>query len=443
MLAELTFRDREDAGRQLAPLVAALGLRRPVVVGMARGGVPVAAEVARALAAPLDVLVVRKLGHPDQPELALGAIAEEGVRVVNLPLVEQLGISASELDAVAAREGAELDRRLAAYRGGRAAVDVRDREVVVVDDGLATGATARAAVQTVRHRGAARVVLAVPVAPPTAVRSLEEDADDVVSLVVSDRFFGISQWYADFRQVSDEEVRSILDSPSATGGTRVLPVEIPLGRSSTSPEATAVPGELVVPASVRGIVVFAHGSGSSRLSPRNRQVAGVLQDAGFATLLFDLLTEAEARTRANVFDVELLGDRLTAATRWVGEQPEVAGSPVGLFGASTGAAAAVVTAARLGGAVAGVVSRGGRPDLASDADLAAVRAPTLLVVGGADRAVLDLNRQAMAKMVTARLEVVAGAGHLFEEPGALEEVARLARDWFVATLPAGGSMRGR
>jgi putative phosphoribosyl transferase len=429
----VSFRDRLDAGRQLAPLVAALGLRRPVVLGMARGGVPVAAEVARALGAPLDVLVVRKLGHPDQPELALGAIAEGGVRVVNAQLVDQLGISPEELDVVAAREGAELERRLAAYRGGRPAVDVAGGDVVVVDDGLATGATARAAVSTVKHRGAARVVLAVPVAPPSALRALQEDVDDVVCVETSDRFFGISQWYEDFRQVGDEEVRDVLDSMHRAGASSV---EVPVEDDAAGRAGQFLPGDLVVPEAARGIVVFAHGSGSSRKSPRNVQVAGELQAAGFATLLFDLLTEAEGGVRANVFDVSLLGDRLTAATRWVAHEPTLAGLPVGLFGASTGAAAAVVTAARLGDAVAAVVSRGGRPDLASDEDLAAVRAPTLLVVGGADDTVLALNRQAMGKM-TARavLEVVPGAGHLFEEPGALEQVARLAGDWFAAAMP--------
>ena len=432
----MTFRDRLDAGRQLAPLVAALGLRRPVVLGMARGGVPVAAEIARALGAPLDVLVVRKLGHPDQPELALGAIAEGGARVLNSRLVDQLGISPEAVEAIAAREGAELARRLAAYRGGRDAVDLAGREVVVVDDGLATGATARVAVATVAHRGAARVVLAVPVAPPDAVRALQGEADDVVCVEVSDRFFGISQWYEDFRQVGDDAVREALGAAQGSAqGIVATPVEVAVGGRPGRDEVV-LPGDLVVPAAVRGVVVFAHGSGSSRRSPRNAEVAGVLQQAGFATLLFDLLTEAEAGERANVFDVSLLGDRLTEAVRWAADHQALAGLPVGLFGASTGAGAALVTAARLGGAVAAVVSRGGRPDLALEADLAAVRAPTLLVVGGADTAVLEVNREAMAKM-TGRvvLEVVPGAGHLFEEPGALEEVARLAQGWFAAAMP--------
>jgi dienelactone hydrolase len=183
---------------------------------------------------------------------------------------------------------------------------------------------------------------------------------------------------------------------------------------------------------------YAHGSGSSRSSPRNVWVAGRLQQAGLATLLFDLLTSGEeARdlyTRQHRFDIGLLAKRLAFATRWIDAQPELASLPLGLFGASTGAAAALVVASELGNRVAAVVSRGGRPDLAADS-LAKVKSPTLLVVGGADDVVLDLNRRALALLESEkRLEIVPGATHLFEEPGALERVAELAADWLVEFL---------
>lgn len=176
-------------------------------------------------------------------------------------------------------------------------------------------------------------------------------------------------------------------------------------------------------------MVFAHGSGSSRLSPRNVAVAESLHARGFGTLLFDLLTEDEARDRRNVFDIDLLSSRLIAAVDWTGDR--VGGSPVGLFGASTGAAAALVAAAELPDAVRAVVSRGGRPDLAPGA-LDRVTAPVLLIVGERDAQVLELNRDAHRRMTAAdtRIEVVPGATHLFEEPGALEEVASLAGEWF-------------
>ncbi len=187
---------------------------------------------------------------------------------------------------------------------------------------------------------------------------------------------------------------------------------------------------LGLPPKPRGLVVFAHGSGSSRFSPRNGYVARELREAGFATLLFDLLTAEESLDRARVFDITLLAERLLAALDWAGQRPELASLPVGLFGASTGAAAALVAAAEEPERVQAVVSRGGRPDLAGPA-LPRVRAPTLLIVGGEDALVLDLNRSAMRRMAaTVELAVVPGAGHLFEEPGALERVVELARDWF-------------
>jgi dienelactone hydrolase len=199
-------------------------------------------------------------------------------------------------------------------------------------------------------------------------------------------------------------------------------------------------GTLVVPAGAVGLVLFAHGSGSSRNSPRNRRVAAALQAAGLATLLFDLLTEREEaidRYTAHFrFDIGLLTRRLVAAIDWMAHEPEVEGLQFGCFGSSTGAAAALVAAAERPQRVGAVVSRGGRPDLAGAA-LARVAAPTLLIVGGEDAPVLGLNRRAMAEMACpARLEVVPGATHLFEEPGALERVAGLAAEWFRRHLAA-------
>lgn len=197
-------------------------------------------------------------------------------------------------------------------------------------------------------------------------------------------------------------------------------------------------GDLQVPDPATGVVLFAHGSGSSRHSTRNRSVAAELQSAGLATLLIDLLTLAEEAVDQQTghlrFDIHLLAERLVAATRWLSNEPSTRLLRVGYFGASTGGGAALVAAAELTEAVKAVVSRGGRPDLADDA-LPRVRAPTLLIVGGRDLKVLELNRTAMDRMrAQVRLEVVPGATHLFEEPGALEVVAHLARDWFLRYL---------
>ena len=203
-----------------------------------------------------------------------------------------------------------------------------------------------------------------------------------------------------------------------------------------------IDGDLRIPERAAGLVAFAHGSGSSRFSRRNRQVAESLEAHGFATLLLDLLTPEEeavdVRTREFRFDIERLGHRVVAAVDWVDTHPETSGLPVCCFGASTGAAAALIAAAERPDRVQGVVSRGGRPDLAGDA-LALVRAPTLLIVGGDDEAVIDLNRDAMRRMTApTRLEIVPGATHLFEEPGTLEEVCRLAAAWCAQHLRRAG-----
>ncbi len=198
--------------------------------------------------------------------------------------------------------------------------------------------------------------------------------------------------------------------------------------------AVQLPAILGLPEQARGVILFAHGSGSGRLSPRNNAVAHVLQDAGLATLLADLLTEREARDRRLVFDIGLLAGRLRDCTHWVHHQEATQSLPIGYFGASTGGGAALVGAAQAGKGVRAVVSRGGRPDLAANS-LDQVQAPTLLVVGGADQPVIELNQQALARLrCVKKLVIVPGATHLFEEPGALEEVARLARDWFLGYL---------
>jgi len=220
--------------------------------------------------------------------------------------------------------------------------------------------------------------------------------------------------------------------PPANPALQDMDVSIPPG---------GLPGILSVPANPKGVVVFAHGSGSSRLSPRNRAVAEALGREGLATLLFDLLTPVEARDRENVFDIPLLAARLETAIRYVRERPATAGLPVGLFGASTGAAAALTAAASWPGEVSTVVSRGGRPDLAGEM-LAAVKVPVLLIVGEQDRQVLELNRKAMSLLPTeSELALVPGATHLFEEPGALEEVTSLAAGWFGRRLSPGGERR--
>lgn len=428
------FLDRRDAGRRLAAHLGHLEGTEAVVLGLPRGGVPVAGEVAEALGAPLDVCLVRKLGVPFQPELGMGAIGEGGVRVINDDVVRMARVTPEALAEVEAREREVLDMRARRYRGGREPVALRGRTVLVVDDGVATGSTARAACRIARARGAERIVLAVPVAPHDWTTRLGGDADELVCPHTPRDFFAIGQFYADFSQTGDDEVVTCLEEALArsvstrrTDRRHVVPegreVDVQVG-------AVVLRGRLTVPEGAAGVVLFAHGSGSSRHSPRNLFVAAGLNRAGLGTLVFDLLTEEEESHRANVFDTGLLARRLADATGWLRGQPETEGLAVGYFGASTGAAAALWAAAEPGARIAAVVSRGGRPDLAGPR-LPAVTAPTLLIVGSHDQPVLGLNREARARLrCENRLAVVPGATHLFEEPGALEQVTELAGDWF-------------
>ena len=437
------FIDRSDGGRQLVERLEYLrGTPDVVVLGLPRGGVPVAAEVAAALGTPLDVIVVRKLGLPFQPEVAMGAIGEDGVRVINDELVRAAHVTPEELAAVEASERAELARRTTRFRRGRSRVALAGKIVVVVDDGVATGSTARAACSVARAEGAARVLLAVPVAPADWTTRLAGVADEFVAVHNPQDFRAVGQFFDDFDQTSDDRVVQLLDAAD----TRMRAIDQrgsiadrgrPLG-SEADVEIVVGPvvvsGRLSVPAAASGLVIFAHGSGSSRHSPRNQFVASVLNRAGLATLLFDLLTADEESIRSNVFDISLLAGRLLDVSAWARHHEMLIGLKTGYFGASTGAAAALWAAAAPDSDVGAVVSRGGRPDLAAPR-LGAVRAPTLLIVGSEDTVVLGLNQQAQTQLgCESEVRVVPGATHLFEEPGTLQGAAELARDWFVEHL---------
>jgi putative phosphoribosyl transferase len=494
----MQYLDRRDAGQQLAAELMPLAPERPVIVALPRGGVPVGIEVARALRAPIEILAVRKIGAPGNPEYGTGVLDPRSAGM--------LGMTQAMLDERLEEESRELRRRVARYRHGQPQIPLRGRTAIVVDDGMATGMTDLAAVRAVRRRGPERVVLAVPVGSSEAVAMLEEEADRVVCLTVPRRLYGVGMWYEDFAPVSDEDVLGLLadarvdpadgaeakraDLPpttpreesahetareesahETTHDERAPGEEADAGRGAeaapvpgppTAPGPDAAPDDrrrgveqggdwarqpheeeldfelsglraqatLILPADARGLVVFAHGSGSGRMSPRNRAVATALATAGLASLLFDLLSEREARRRELSFDVPLLAGRLEELTRQLASQPRLRALAVGYFGASTGAAAAVRAAAVLGEQIAAVVSRGGRPDLAAG-ELANVRAPTLLIVGQRDREVLALNRRAASLLPGVHeLVVVPGAGHLFEEAGALQRVGELAIEWF-------------
>jgi putative phosphoribosyl transferase len=454
----MVFRDRTDGGRQLAGKLERYRAEHPMVLGLTRGGVPVALEVARALDADLDIIVVRKLGAPECPEYAIGAIAEGGAAYVRREAQLEVGLRDEDVAALAEREAAELARRVRTYRGDGPMPDLAGRTVIVVDDGVATGATARAAARAARQRGAAHVILAAPVIAAGSAPDLRPDFDQVVAVEFPEPFIAVGLWYERFAPTSDEEVLECLrrgrrvprlEAEEIWNGEWIGPergdppadpeeetLVIPFDGSASGPGV--LDADLFVPVAAKGLVMFVHGSGSTRRSPRNRFVAGAMQRAGFATLLFDLLTPDEAAqdeaTAQLRFDIDLLTSRVLAATRWVSALPRTRGLRLGYFGASTGAAAALTAAARMPESVAAVVSRGGRPDLVPPATLQRVRAPVLLVVGSRDEEVLLLNRSILRHLASAELSIVPGATHLFEEPGTLEAVARRAAEWLAHRL---------
>lgn len=393
------FVDRRDAGRQLADLLRHLRSADPVVLAVPRGGVPVAAEVAEALEAPLEVCLVGAARAP--------------------------------------------------FADAQQPLEVDGRTVIVVDEGLVTGAAARAACQVAREYGAARVILAPPIAAYDKTPRLYDVADELICIHAPEDFVSVADAYAQLPRVPDAQIIELLEAAAKrsyqtnadklmtehanvsgrTVGTESSRVQVHSG------DSTRLPGLLAVPRNPVGVVVFAYGSGTGTAAARNRYVAQYLYSHGIATLLLDLLTEPPAIDRRTVFDIGLLGQRLLDACAWLRGQPTLNRLALGLFGAGTGAAAAVWAAAEPGSDVAAIVLLSGRPDLAGSRRLAAVAAPTLLIAGARDAAVLDLNRRAKLRMRCAnQLLVVPGADNRFDDPRNLAVAVRLAEDWFTSCL---------
>ncbi len=411
----MPFKNREQAAHLLAHALKPYQDQNPLVLAIPRGAAPMARIIADFLHGEMDVVLVHKIGAPFQEEFAIGSVDESG-KVYLSPYAAS--VSKEYIEEEKQRQLRVIRARRVQYTKVHTPPAIEDRIVIVVDDGIATGATMMAALQSLRARRPKQLIAAVAVAPPDTIEKLKSFADKVICLEIPENFYAVGQFFTEFPQVTDEEVIQLLQQQ---GGDPL--VQIPVG-------SVLLDGNLTIPSGAKGIVIFSHGSGSSRLSPRNQYVAKVLQEAKIGTLLFDLLTPNEDLNYETRFDIPLLTERLIKATDWVLHQKNIQHLPLGYFGASTGAASALMAAAELGSDIRSVVSRGGRPDLAMQ-KLSQVVSPTLLIVGGDDDVVIELNQQAFEQLtVEKKLAIVPGATHLFEEAGTLEQVAQLAQAWF-------------
>ncbi len=431
----LPFADRSEAGRRLAERVRPHAVNDPLVLALPRGGVPVGAELAERLAADFDVLVVRKIGLPGQPETGVGAIAEDGRVLYDDLALARMRVPRQALSETVAFERDELDRRRRVYRGERPAPRIAGRDCVVVDDGVATGGTARAALRMVRQAGPSRLVLAVPVAAPEALEMLRPEADALVVLTAPDNFRAVGEWYRDFDQLSDGSVVSILSErerhhrgPGSARAVRIRAGQVYLD------------GDLTIPTAVRGVVVMAFGQGQS--DRRWRATASALQRAGYATLLLDLLTGEEQGSDhpenvrdGEVVDTRVLGERLSAAVTWLRQATDAASEPLGVLGSGAAAPAALVTAAERPRDVASVVVHGGRVDQA-EPSLSAVRAPTLMLLESHDSFVRELGEWTRGRLGgPSELRVVSDAEQMLRGDFGWRQVAVESLGWFDRHLP--------
>jgi putative phosphoribosyl transferase len=420
----MMFRDRKDAGERLAAVLKERNFEKPVVLGIPRGGVPVAAEVARAIGGELAVVVARKLGAPGNPELAIGATTETGASYINTGVALAAGAGERYIEAEKERQVREARRREELFDHHRRP-PVKDRTVIIVDDGIATGATAIAAVRSMKAEGAGRVVLAVPVGPPEMIELLRCYADEVVCLDEDPGFWAVGQCYLDFSQVSDEDVLRILDAFAAkimVAASRHVEIRR---------DGLRLAGILSTPAGNGPfpLVIFVHGLGSSKESPRNVVIANRLVDEGIATLLFDLSGHGESSSApedgidAYVSDVE-------AAFAWSERDADIDNALIGLAGSSLGATVAAMAVAQGRAGPATLVLRA--PPMEAS-QFRAVKVPSLVLIGSQDPLRKNVERD-IAGCPELTLSVVDGASHLFEEPGTLQEALERTVGWFKSKL---------
>ena len=425
----MRFRDRAHAGRELAEALAQVVKPPCVVAAIPRGGVTIALPIAARLNAPLTVVYARKLTAPVAPEFAFGALAEDGEAILNSRSVALLGLSRDDVEGAKERVAKEIRRRMTTYGVPALSHYLPGAAVVLVDDGLATGLTMRAALEYARRHGAREIIVAVPCASDSAAREFERAADRFVSLTVDPDFMAVGQYYVDFSPVSDDEVVAMLRRPPAApggdaggyGGVRVL---------FKNSRGLALSGRLLVPAppGPYPVVIFAHGLGSGKDSPRNRAVAEALRALGFAAFLFDFTGHGESEGTPEESTQAQQVDDLAAALDTVEGMDEADARRIAVAGASSGAAVALLQAAR-DSRIRALVLRSPDPTGAEDA-VARVTAPTLLVVGEHDAPIRDAVEPLVGRFAGPRkLEIVPGGDHLFEDPAALARATAATAAW--------------
>jgi putative phosphoribosyl transferase len=431
----MRFSDREEAGRQLAERLESVISRPSVLVAIPRGGVAVALPAVRRFQLPLTVVYARKLTAPVAPELAFGALDEDGETLVDADIVAALKLRPEDIDAAKTRVGAEIRRRMALYKVPPLGHYLPGSGVVLIDDGLATGLTMRAALAYARRHGARDVTVAVPCASGEAASRFRREADRFVSLIVDETFVAVRNYYQDFSPVSDQQVLAML-APSGEKAAVGNAEPTRLGLSFTNSRGLRLSGTLLTPASggPPPVVIFAHGWGSGQASPRNRMAAEALVAEGFAALLFDFTGhgESEGTTADSTLDQQV--DDLGAATGVLETLDEVDSSRVGVMGASSGAAVALLRAAK-DPRIRALVLRSANP-AGAEAAAPGVKVPTLLIAGEYDAPVRAASERLLASLGgPARLEVVPKGDHLFEDPEALREAVRVTTAWFGGHLP--------
>ncbi len=447
----MPFTDRTDAGRRLAQALAPFEDKNPLVVALPRGGVPVGYEVARALGAPLDVLVTRRLTTPEDQETGFGAIGPGGVRYLDSARIQDLGITDRQLEALAADASAEVEARSRCFRGTSRPLSVRNRIVILVDESITDGSTARLAARILRSLGPKRLILATPVAPPGTLEALRDEVDGLVFLISPEEVGDLGQWYREHPTITDGDVEAYLHRAHkdlerlAERGRRPPEVRVehpePMAQRAVKIKlgGTTLNGLLAIPEHAQGLVLFGHSSGSNRYTPRNQQLAEKLRETGLATLQVDLLTPGEAaedvRTQRFRSDIQTLSRRVSGIVDWLAAHPAAKVLPVAFHGTGTSAALGVVAARQRPGRVQALIACSGRMDLVQ-ATLDELDVPSLLIVGEEDTETLEINRHALqALRGPAELVLVPETGPIFEAPEVTERMADSIADWCRQHLP--------